>query len=511
MSEAQTFRVVLLKPSKYGGDGYVERFRRGFMPNSTLLHLKSMTPRELEGHPVVVTAIDEYTETNLDYLDLLRPETCSLLALVGVQSHQMHRALDVAAVARRNGVPHCVVGGPHVMTCETREVQERGVSFALSEAELVWETILHDALAGELRPVYGESRRWQSELSSPILIPPSTAELRRYIIPMAGIYPARGCPFSCNFCSVVKIAGKKVRSQPVETTVRSLIAARAAGVRVVMFTSDNLNKYAEVRTLLKAMIGERIHLPFFAQCDVQLGRDEELVELLAKAGCAQVFVGVESFNRGTLRAIRKFQNDPAKYAELVQLCHRHGISTHFSNILGFPEQDERSILEHVDELRAMRPFMASFYILTPIPGTDQYDDFRAAGLIAESNLDRFDATCSVWRHPHLSAPELDRLLMAAYRKFYSASGIVKKAFSRRWNGPWFINALALGYAAFARFAAWRGMHPMAGGLGRVTRDQSSDYRPLRRKVFGIDQLSLPASLAVSHTGDRLLSEAAIGA
>jgi Radical SAM superfamily len=501
-------RVVLVKPSKYARDGYVERFRKGFMPNSTLLHLKSMTPSEVDGRAIVVETIDEYTQTDLRYLDLLRPETCSLLALVGVQSHQMHRALDLTALARTNGVRHCVIGGPHLITCDTTEVQHRGVSFALAEAELIWEQILRDAISGELRPVYGEERRWQSDLQSTLLVPPTRPELRRYIIPMVGVYPARGCPFNCNFCSVVKIAGKKVRSQPVETTVRTLIAAREAGVRVVMFTSDNFNKYAEVRSLLKTMIDKRVRLPFFAQCDVQLARDEELVELLARAGCAQVFVGVESFSRATLKAARKFQNDPAKYADLIQLCHRYGVSTHFSNIIGFPDQDEAAIQQHVRELRAIRPFMASFYILTPIPGTDQYDDFRAAGLICETNLDRFDATCSVWSHPHLSGERIEELLMSAYRDFYSAKDVLLKMFVHRWNAPWFVHALGLGYAAFARFAASRGMHPMAGGLGSVHCDIAADYMWARKKIFDVGPLTLPASLTLDDTADRVLYQTA---
>jgi hypothetical protein len=90
----QTFRILLVKPSKYAPNGDVERFRKGFMPNAALLHLRSMTPSALGGRPVVVDTIDEYTQTDLRYLDLLRPETCSLLAMVGVQSHQMHRALE---------------------------------------------------------------------------------------------------------------------------------------------------------------------------------------------------------------------------------------------------------------------------------------------------------------------------------------------------------------------------------------------------------------------------------
>jgi hypothetical protein len=155
----QTFRVLLVKPSKYAPNGYVERFRKGFMPNATLLHLKSMTPPVIEGRPVVVDTIDEYTQNNLRYLDLLRPETCSLLAVVGVQSHQMHRALDLTALAQANGVRNCVIGGPHVMTCDTSEVHGRGVSFALSEGELVWPMILSDSVDGNLQPVYGDGQR----------------------------------------------------------------------------------------------------------------------------------------------------------------------------------------------------------------------------------------------------------------------------------------------------------------------------------------------------------------
>jgi hypothetical protein len=504
MTNRQTFRIVLIKPSKYARDGYVERFRKGFMPNGTLLHLKSMTPRELAGRPIVVEVIDEYTQTDLRYLDCLRPETCSLLVAAGVQSHQMHRAIDLAALARTNGVRNCVIGGPHVMTCDTSEIHGRGVSFALAEAEIVWQTILSDAIEGELRLVYGDGQRWQSELAPMDFATPTQAELRPYIIPMVGIYPARGCPYSCNFCSVVKIAGKKVRSQPVEATVRALLAAREAGVRLVMFTSDNFNKYADARALLEALIEARVGLPFFVQCDVQLGRDEELIKLLARAGCAQVFVGVESFSRATLKAARKYQNDPTLYKALVELCHRHGVSTHFSNIIGFPEQDEAAILDHIHELRAARPFMASFYILTPIPGTDQYDDFLRSGLISETNLDRFDATCSVWRHEHLSARRLEELLFRAYREFYAAADVLTKMAGHRWNAPWFVHALGLGYAAFARFAVNRGMHPMAGGFSRVKVDEAGDYLPMRKRVFGVDQLGLPSSLSLPHEMDRLL-------
>src|SRR5512135_1242331 len=204
-------RVVILKPSKYAPDGHVERFRWGIMPNSTLPHIRSMTPAAVDGVPVETYTIDEYVHTDLQYLSLLRKEegARTILALVGVQSHQFHRALDLAAYAHTNGCL-AVIGGPHPMTCDTSMLQGRGASFALAEAELIWPSILSDAVAGELRPVYGLDQRWDQELNAPVIVPPSRRDLKRYVVPMLGLYPARGCPFVCNYCSVIKIAGNRV-------------------------------------------------------------------------------------------------------------------------------------------------------------------------------------------------------------------------------------------------------------------------------------------------------------
>jgi hypothetical protein len=499
-------RVVILKPSKYSAQGHVERFRRGFMPNATIPYLCSMTPPELDGCTITTHMIDEYVQTDLTYLkELDKGPEPTLLALAGVQSHQFQRSLDLVAYALDRGVEHCVIGGPHPMTCDTSMLHGRNVSFALSEAETVWTTILRDALSGELRPVYGEGQRWQQRLEAPILQPPSPKHLRRYVVPMLGIYPARGCPFTCNFCSVIKIAGRVIRSQSIETTLASLHAAKAAGVEMVMFTSDNFNKYAEAPELLQAMIAQKIDLPFFVQCDTQIAKQEPLIDLLARAGCFQMFVGVESFNRKILLAAHKSQNHPQLYGDIVRLCRSRHIITHFSNIIGFPEDTEEGIQEHLDALIEMAPDAASFYILTPIPGTQQYDEFLAAGRITEKNLDRFDGICPTWRHDALGRNQLQDMLFDCYRRFYSLRHLIRFAAGRRRAAI----ATGFGLHVFSRFAAARRMHPMSGGIGRVFRDRWDDYRELRRKRFGFDLLPLPASLRLSPEDAALNSRARV--
>ena len=223
-----------------------------------------------------------------------------------------------------------------------------------------------------------------------------------------------------------------------------------------------------------------VAIPFFVQCDTQVARQEELVSLLARAGCFEIFVGVESFSRSTLLAARKTQNYPSAYRDIVKLCRQYGIISHFSNILGFPNDTAGSIREHVDVLRAIDPDIASFYILCPIPGTEQYDEFLAEGSITEQNLDRFDGTAPTWKHPNLSSSELQDLLFGSYQRFYSARHVIPTAIKGlgRYGMRGFTPYIA--HPVFSRVAARNKTHPMSGGLGRVRLDRFSDYADLRK-------------------------------
>jgi len=280
----------------------------------------------------------------------------------------------------------------------------------------------------------------------------------------------------------------------------TLRAAKAAGIMLIMFTTDNFNKYTDAPELLQAMIDEHLDLAFFVQCDTQVVKQEAFIELLGRAGCYQMFIGVESFDRQTLLEAHKNQNHPERYAELVRLCRAHGIGSHFSNMIGFPNDTEASIREHLRLLRSLRPDVASFYILTPCPGTEQYDDYSAAGLMTEPNLDRYDATCVTWRHPHLSPERLTDLLYECYTKFYSLPDTLMKSarwyWQKRHSANYMLKLATAGYSFIARAAAAQRQHPMAGGVQRVVVDRDDDYMALRRRVYGFDLAPLPLSLPV---------------
>ncbi len=492
-----TLKVVLVKPSKYAVDGYVERFKSGFMPNATLYHIASLTPKYLNSVQIITHTVDEYVRDDLEYLDLLTPDknpNCiTLVALVGVQSHQFHRALDLAALARNNGIEHCIIGGPHPMTCDTSQFQNNGISFALAEAEVIWNEILEDALAGELKSVYGLEKRWATKLDSHVVEPPSKEELEHYVVPLLGLYPVRGCPYNCDYCSVIKISGQQVRNAPVECTLESLRRAKKAGIEVIFFVSDNFNKYPEAKLLLEEMINYKLTMPFTCQCDAQIARQPEFVELLGRAGCREMFVGVESFNKETLRQVSKFHNQPDSYQEIIRLCREAGIDSHLSNIIGFPTDTTESIKEQLSAIQFLNPDVSSFYTLTPIPGTEQYNEYKSRGLLVEKNIDRYDTTNLTWKHPTISSQEMEKLLYRCYIDFYTAklkagnlSDINKKT--------------ALAFRHYAK----QGIHPMSGGMGKLHLDHVDNYIGLRKKHFDIELAPLPSNLELSES-DKLIN------
>ena len=162
--------------------------------------------------------------------------------------------------------------------------------------------------------------------------------------------------------------------------------------------------------------------------------------------------------------------------------------------------------EHLQVLRDMDPTWASFYILCPIPGTEQYDDFLAQGLITEKNLDRFDTTCLTWRHPSLSRERLSELLFYCYRKFFSLRHALRNAkneMSFRSRGALGRSAANMAMSLFSRYCAWRRTHPMSGGIKRVRLDGVDDYLSLRQEAFGFNLAPLPQSLQLPAAETRL--------
>ena len=165
------FKIVLIKPSHYDDDGYVIQWRRSIVPSNSLACLygvmKACAENKVLGNDVnfEIESCDE-TNTVVDVKRIargIRAADAGFVGMVGVQSNQFPRALDLARQFRAAGVP-VVIGGFHVSGClamlpkvpaDLQEALDIGVSLFAGEAEGGVGELVRDVFAGTMKPMYG--------------------------------------------------------------------------------------------------------------------------------------------------------------------------------------------------------------------------------------------------------------------------------------------------------------------------------------------------------------------
>ena len=253
--QTRRFLLVLVKPSHYDDDGYVIQWYRSAIPSNTLAVLNGLAldcaDRRVLGADVAleIAALDE-TNTRI------RPERIArqiadagngMVALVGVQSNQYPRAMDIARRLRACGIQVCI-GGLHVsgtlamlpeMPPELKEAQRLGISLFAGEAEGRLEEVLRDAANGALKPLYNYMSDLPNieDVPSPIL--PAT-RVARTAGQITSFDAGRGCPFQCSFCTIINVQGRKSRRRSADDVERIIRSNPAQGVNRFFITDDNV-------------------------------------------------------------------------------------------------------------------------------------------------------------------------------------------------------------------------------------------------------------------------------
>ncbi|MGA2192127.1 MAG: radical SAM protein [Nitrospirota bacterium] len=240
------------------------------------------------------------------------------------------------------------------------------------------------------------------------------------IMPMA---TSRGCPFDCRFCSVIHMFGRKYRFKSIERILEELREAETF-TGFVFFIDDNFTADKKrTKELLQRMISGGIRLKWSAQVRSDAAKDRELLRLMKKAGCTNVFVGFESINPNTLKLFNKKQGIE-DIVEAVKAFHEHGIRIHGMFVLGSDTDDLETIRNTERFARKMRIESVQLMILTPLPGTPVYEEMKAEGRLLHTDWSKYDAHHTVYRPKLLTPSELQRETFKAMTKFYSWSKII---------------------------------------------------------------------------------------
>jgi radical SAM superfamily enzyme YgiQ (UPF0313 family) len=248
------FVVELIKPSHYDDDGYVIQWWKSWIPSNSLACLygiaRDLAERRVLGSEVAIE-IHAYDECHTvipvrRIIRRIQDADAALVCLVGVQSNQFPRAMDLAARFREAGI-QVAVGGFHVSGClamlpelppDLVEARRLGVILFAGEAEGRLAGLFADALEGRLQPIYNfmDDLPGLQQQVTPFL---PLDIVRRYGETIGAFDAGRGCPFQCSFCTIINVQGRKSRWRDADDVERLVRANLAQGVFRFFITDDN--------------------------------------------------------------------------------------------------------------------------------------------------------------------------------------------------------------------------------------------------------------------------------
>lgn len=505
---AKKLRIVLIKPSKYDDDGYVIRFWKGVLPSNTLNVLHGLTDdiiqRKVFGDLSIEIATFDETAERVPLKKIIRwsrePATKLLVCLVGVQTNQFPRALDMSKVFRAEEIS-VIMGGFHtsgtinMLSEQEPDIQElvhESICVVSGEVEGKWETILADFLSGQLKPIYSFAQDLQDlvDIGEAPLPKTSPKTMKHFAHPAFGTADtSRGCPFACSFCTIINVQGRKMR----ERSPQSMAAMMRQnylqhGISFYFFTDDNFARKKLWRETFEELIklrDEGIKVSFMMQVDLAR-KPKDFVRLAGRAGCTQVFIGMESVNPENLKAEGKSQNNVDEYRQIIKEWHDAGVVVHAGYIIGLPwdskDQVSRDIRFLMDEVG---PDQASFFMLTPLPGSHDHREMKKRGEWMDPDFNKRDSFHATIQHPRMSADEWTEAYEDAWKTFYSKE-YMTRVLARWSNHPKSYWNLMSVFFWYKNAALIEKQHPMVAGFFRLK------DRKCRRPGFRID--SIPVHL-----------------
>lgn len=371
-------KITLIEPSsQYAAGRKVLRHKRAVIPSLTLPYLAALVPAGIEVS-ITLDLVDE-----VDFDD--KPD------IVGITSYscQIPRAYAIADEFRRRGV-YVVMGGIHV-SMETEEALRHADTVVVGEADDLWPAFIRDYRNRTPQKIY----RSDSRPSLQGLPVPRFDLLDKYrsryvalgsgwlsrMLPLTA-YPvqtSRGCPHSCDFCSVTLFSGATYRVRPVEEVVAEV---KALGARTYLFVDDNILAHPRhAAALFTALIPLRIR--WIGQATVSASKNTELIRLARRSGCVMLAVGVESLSRNALRSVHKTMNVVDDYAANIRAYRKAGILILANMIFGFDGESPAVFGEAVRFLVRNRIAYTLWGIVVPYPGTRLLERYRQEGRLRE--------------------------------------------------------------------------------------------------------------------------------
>jgi Radical SAM superfamily len=504
---APLFHFVMIKPTHYDDDGYPIQWLRSAIPSNTLACLNGLAEdartRQVLGEGVEIR-LHTYDETNRrvrpdKIIRMVRQQGGRvLIGLVGVQSNQFLRAVDMARPFLDAGFPVCI-GGFHVSGCtamlpempkEMRDALDMGISFFCGEAEDGrLDAVLRDAYAGKLQPIYNYMDDLPSLEGEPAPILPAQ-HVSRTSGSLSSIDLGRGCPYQCSFCTIINVQGRKSRFRSADDLEKIVRENFAQGIKRFFITDDNFARNRQWEPLFDRLIamreGEKMNIGFTIQVDTLCHKIPNFIEKASRAGVRRVFIGLENINPDNLLAAKKRQNKITDYRVMLQKWRDHGAITYAGYILGFPADTKESILRDIEIIKRELPIdILEFFFLTPLPGSEDHKTLLSKSVWMDGDLNKYDLNHRVSHHGKMSDREWEEAYRAAWLAYYTPEHlrtILRRCAASKVSRP---NTTLTTILWFLLMILFEGVHPLEGGAVRLKyrRDRRPSFRRESPLVF----------------------------
>jgi hypothetical protein len=487
-ADPSIFHLILIKPTRYDEDGYPIRWMRTLIPSNSLTVLYGLAvdaaQRKILGERVEIkiSATDE-TNTRIRPQKIIRQIEAeggrALIGLVGVQSNQFPRAVDIARPFLEAGVP-VLAGGFHVSGCKAmlpelpddiREAQAMGLSLFIGEAEEGrLDTVIQDAFAGALKPVYDHMNDLPSMADQPTPILPKSLVERNFAA-LSSFDLGRGCPFQCSFCTIINVQGRKSRARSPDDLERIIRENAEQNIRSFFITDDNFARNQSWEAFLDRLIWMRetqgFRFEFFIQVDVQCHKVANFIEKCARAGVRRVYIGLENINPENLLAAKKRQNKITDYRMMLQKWKEHGIIIFAGYITGFPADTREAIARDIAIIKRELPVdCLEFFFLTPLPGSEDHQTLHRQGVWMDPDMNKYNLNHRVTHHGKMSDAEWEEAYHQAWRTSYTLEHIETAARRHRAIVGKREDKVVKYMTEFKLLLEVEGLHPLEGGIFR---------------------------------------------
>ncbi|MBZ9792431.1 radical SAM protein [Rhizobium sp. 3T7] len=491
----RSFQLILIKPSHYDDDGYVIRWWRAMIPSNSLAAIYGIASdcaeRKVLGPNVEIdiTVIDETnTRVNIPALleRLAQHDNFGMVALVGVQSNQYPRALDIARPFRKAGVP-VSMGGFHVSGCLAmldgkavglEACREMGISMFAGEAEGRLDRVLQDAASGKLEPLYNFMNDLPSIEGAAVPFLPK-ANVAQTLGLSTSFDAGRGCPYQCSFCTIINVQGRKSRFRSADDVEKLVRMNWAQGIHKFFITDDNFARNRDWEAIFDRLIELRekdgIPLGLMIQVDTLCHKIPNFIEKSKRAGVTRVFIGLENVNPDNLTAAKKNQNKITEYRKMLLAWKAQGIMTLAGYILGFPADTPETIRRDIAIIQHELPLdVIEFFVLTPLPGSEDHQTLWKKGVEMDADLNIYDVEHVCTAHPKMSKQEWESIYQEAWSLYYSPAHM--KTLLRRAVATGVpLASLVKMLVSFATTVPLENVHPLQSGLLRLK--HPSERRP----------------------------------